>query len=101
MPRRIIGMRQAVSEKIWPLRHRVRSLAIALIPGGHSTNVTLLISRSVVTPVMSASTADWRRNRIPSSRAAFLISEVGRLSRISSRMRSVRSSSSQIAMRPL
>ncbi len=38
---------------------------------------------------------------MPSSRAARLISEVGRRSRISPRMRSVRSSSSQIAVRPL
>ena len=52
----------------------------------HSTNVTLLISRSVVTPAMTCSTADSRRNRMPSSRAAFLISDVGRFSRIISRM---------------
>jgi hypothetical protein len=48
-----------------------------------------LISRSVVTPVMTRSTAGSRKNRMPSSRAAFLISEVGRFSRISPRMRSV------------
>ena len=52
----------------------------------HSTNVTLLISRNVVVPLMTRSTADSRRNRIPSSRAAFLISDVGRFSRIISRM---------------
>ena len=63
--------------------------------------MTLLISRSDVVPLMTRSTADSRRNRIPSSRAAFLISEVGRFSRISSRMWSVRSSSSQIAVAAL
>ena len=52
----------------------------------HSTNVTLLISLSVVVPSRTRSTADSRRNRMPSSRAAFLISEVGRFSRIISRM---------------
>ena len=52
----------------------------------HSTKVTLLISRSVVVPSITRSTADSRRNRIPSSRAAFLISEVGLFSRIISRM---------------
>ena len=31
----------------------------------HSTKVTLLISRSVVSPSMTRSTADSRRNRIP------------------------------------
>src|SRR6516165_8968340 len=51
----------------------------------HSTKVTLLISRRVVTPAMTCSTADSRRNRIPSSRAAFLISDVGRFARIISR----------------
>ena len=66
----------------------------------HSTNVTLLISRSVVMPLRTCSTADSRRNRIPSSRAAFLISDVGRRLRISSRMLSLKSSSSQIAVRP-
>ena len=40
----------------------------------HSTKVTLLISRSVVVPSNTRSTADSRRKRIPSSRAAFLIS---------------------------
>ena len=38
---------------------------------------------------------------MPSSRAARLISDVGRRSRIMSRMWSVRSISSQIAVRPL
>src|SRR5262249_60499621 len=47
----------------------------------HSTNVTLLISRSVVTPASTRSTADSRRKRMPSSRAAFLISDVGRRAR--------------------
>src|SRR5204862_2771887 len=40
----------------------------------HSTNVTLLISRRVVIPSMTRSTAHSRRKRMPSSRAAFLIS---------------------------
>ena len=60
----------------------------------HSMNVTLLISRNVVVPCRSFSTADSRRNVIPSSRAARLISDVGRLFKINSRMRSDKSSSS-------
>src|SRR6202040_755072 len=67
----------------------------------HSTNVTLLISRSVVTPFITCSTADSRRKRIPSSRAAFLISDVGRFSRIISRMRAHRRNCSQMAVPPL
>jgi hypothetical protein len=57
-------------------------------------NVTLLISRSVVMPGAPSSTADSRRNVMPSSRAARLISEVGRLSRIISRILSLKSSNS-------
>src|ERR1017187_6482225 len=60
----------------------------------HSMNVTLLISRNVVVPCRSFSTADSRRNVIPSSRAARLISDVGRLFKINSRRRSDKSSSS-------
>ncbi len=67
----------------------------------YSTNVTLLISRKVVRPVTTRSTAHSRRNRMPSSRATRLISEFGRRSRIISRMRSLRSSNSQMAVRPL
>ena len=48
-------------------------------PAYVSMNVTLLISRSVVTPARIFATADSRRNVIPSSRAARLISEVDRL----------------------
>src|SRR5579871_6469471 len=59
-----------------------------------SINVTLLISLSVVVPVLTLRSADSRRNVIPSSRARRLISEAGRLSRIISRIRSVRSRSS-------
>ena len=59
-----------------------------------SMNVTLLISRRVVIPERIFSTAESRRNVMPSSRAARLISEVDRLSRIISRMRSLKSSSS-------
>jgi hypothetical protein len=59
-----------------------------------SMNVTLLISFSVVRPILTLSRADSRRNRIPSSRAARRISEVGFLARIISRMRSLRSSTS-------
>ena len=65
-----------------------------------SMNVTLLISFSVVMPSLTLSSADSRRKRMPSSRAARRISEVGFLSRIISRMRSLRSSSSWIAVRP-
>src|SRR4029077_10518206 len=65
-----------------------------------SMNVTLLISRRVVTPARIFSTAESRRKVMPSSRAARLISEVGRRFRIISRMRSVRSSSSWMADRP-
>src|SRR5207244_9629148 len=67
----------------------------------HSTNVTLLISRNVVTPSSTRPTAHSRRNVMPSSRAARLISDVGRRSRIMSRILSVKSISSQIAVRPL
>ena len=42
-------------------------------------NVTLLISFSVVMPSRTLSTADSRRNVMPSSFASRLISEVGRL----------------------
>ena len=38
----------------------------------YSTKVTLLISRSVVVPCSTFSTADSRRNRMPSSCASFL-----------------------------
>jgi len=59
-----------------------------------SMKVTLLISFRVVNPARTLSSADSRRKRMPSSRAAFLISEVGLRSRIISRMRSVKSRSS-------
>jgi len=59
-----------------------------------SMNVTLLISFSVVNPVLTLSRADSRRKRMPSSRAARRISEVGFLSRIISRIRSLKSSNS-------
>src|SRR6266545_1951750 len=44
----------------------------------HSTNVTLLISLRVVRPSITFFSADSRRKVIPSSFAAFLISEAGR-----------------------
>ena len=66
----------------------------ALLQRAHSMKVTLLISLSVVIPRRALSTADSRRNVIPSSRANRLISDVGRRSRISSRIRSLKSSSS-------
>jgi len=59
-----------------------------------SINVTLLISFKVVKPIRTRSRADSRRNRMPSSRAARRISELGRLSRIISRIRSLSSKSS-------
>jgi hypothetical protein len=59
-----------------------------------SMNVTLLISFSVVMPSRTLSSADSRRKRIPSSRAARRISDVGFLARIISRMRSLKSSNS-------
>ena len=59
-----------------------------------SINVTLLISFSVVIPNRTLSSADSRRKRMPSSRAARRISDVGFLARIISRMRSLKSSSS-------
>jgi len=59
-----------------------------------SMKVTLLISFSVVNPSLTLSNADSRRKRMPSSRAARLISDVGFLSRIISRMRSLKSSNS-------
>ena len=66
----------------------------------HSTNVTLLISRSVVSPARTFLIALSRRNVIPSSWAAFLISAAGRLSRMRPRIWSERSRSSVIAIRP-
>ena len=59
-----------------------------------SMNVTLLISFSVVMPSRTLSSADSRRKRMPSSRAARRISDVGFLARIISRMRSLKSRSS-------
>jgi hypothetical protein len=59
-----------------------------------SMNVTLLISFRVVIPSRTLSSADSRRKRMPSSRAARRISDVGFLARIISRMRSLKSSSS-------
>src|ERR1043165_342752 len=59
-----------------------------------SMNVTLLISFSVVMPERTLSSADSRRNRMPSSRAARRISDVGLRARIISRMRSLKSSNS-------
>src|ERR1700733_2428489 len=59
-----------------------------------SMKVTLLISFKVVRPSRTLSSADSRRNRIPSSRAARRISEVGFLARIISRIRSLKSSNS-------
>ena len=68
------------------LDRRVQAGHVEKTTLGHSTNVTLLISLSVVSPVSTRSTAHSRRNRMPSSRAAFLISDVGRRARIISRM---------------
>src|SRR5262249_48786898 len=65
-----------------------------------STNVTLLLSFMVVIPAFIFARPLSRSVAIPSSRAARLISEVGRRSTIISRMRSVRSINSQIAVRP-
>src|SRR5438874_2627347 len=83
--------------------HPTRFLATLGMTHGlllHSTNVTLLISRKVVVPSDTLLSADSRRKIIPSSFAAFLISDAGRRSRIIVRMRSERSSSSEIAARP-
>src|ERR1700691_3869859 len=66
----------------------------------HSRNVTLLISRRVVRPARTFLSPDSRRNDMPSSLAARLISEVGRREMIISRMRSERSRSSLIADLP-
>src|SRR5262249_6352328 len=66
----------------------------------HSTNVTLLTSFNVVHPSKTLARAASRRKAIPSSLAAFLISAAGRRSRISPRIRSDRSRSSAIAIRP-
>ena len=65
-----------------------------------STKVTLLISFTLVTPSRILAKPLSRNVIMPSSRATRLISEVGRRSTIISRMRSVRSSNSQIAVRP-
>src|SRR5204862_2634977 len=75
--------------------------AFCLLPSYvYSTNVTLLISLSVVCPSITLRRADSRRNVIPSSFAAFLISDAGLRSRIMPRIRSERSRSSEIAARP-
>ena len=66
----------------------------------YSTKVTLLISFSVVTPSRILFKPLSRSVSMPSSRAMRLISDVGLRSTIISRIRSVRSSSSQIAVRP-
>src|SRR5207244_3671165 len=66
----------------------------------HCTKVTLLISRSVVLPANTFSSAESRRKVMPSSRAACLTSAAGRRSRIICRMRSDMSSSSATAVRP-
>src|SRR5665213_282363 len=81
---------------------RIFHQARNLVQDGHQTSmkVTLLISLSVVTPARAFSSADSRRNVIPSSRAARRISDAGRRLRISSRMRSERSSNSWMALRP-
>src|SRR6266498_1845411 len=85
-------------------QHQHRSGDAALLPSAfcldHSTNVTLLISRNVVVPSITFSSADSRRKFIPSSLAAFLISEAGRRSIIMPRIRSERSRSSEMAARP-
>ena len=59
-----------------------------------SINVTLLISLSVVRPRRTRSNADSRRKLMPSLRASLRTSEVGFLSRINSRIGSVKSSNS-------
>src|SRR5580704_3812413 len=66
----------------------------------YSMNVTLLISFSVVTPLRAFAMADSRKKVMPSSRAMRLISDAGRLSKIISRMCSLKSSSSWMAVRP-
>ena len=64
-----------------------------------SMNVTLLISFSVVKPRFTRSSAESRRKSMPSAAASLRTSEAGFLSRIISRMGSVRSSSSWMAVR--
>src|SRR5579875_245823 len=105
---------------LWPQNHRLerrprsRGLRLFFIHAGinrraqkrssalrgYSTNVTLLISRSVVTPSRTFSRADSRRVTMPSRRATRRSSEVDFRSRISSRIVSVRAISSPIAVRP-
>src|SRR5262249_15603422 len=65
-----------------------------------STNVTLLISCSVVLPPRALFTADSRRKIIPSSRAARLMSALLFREMITSRTLSDTSRTSQIAVRP-
>ena len=74
------------------LRHE--HVAASIVYRVVSMKVTLLISFRVVMPALTLARADSRRKCIPSSRAALRISELGRFSRIISRMRSVNSSSS-------
>ena len=78
---------------VWPDRtpgHVAGSVPYRMV----SIKVTLLISLSVVVPLRTLSSADSRRKRMPSSRAARRISEVGFFAKIISRIRSVKSSSS-------
>jgi len=101
---RSAGILPAVAGHLAPARRDVTPRPVLSLPRDSrrdgrryriaSMNVTLLISFSVVMPSRTLSSADSRRNRMPSSRAARRISDVGFLPRIISRMRSLRSSSS-------
>src|SRR5882724_6359718 len=103
-PRRLVRsarcdhpFRGDLTSQPWPYRLLVQTCHFYLVV---SMKVTLLISFIVVTPALTRASAESRRNFIPSSCAALRISDDGRFSRISSRMRSDRSSSSWIAVRP-
>src|SRR5262245_6647229 len=86
-------------------RRRILRESRELFPQRHidyvaSIKVTLLISLSVVSPILALSNPDSRSDVMPSSRALRRISDAGRLSRISSRIGSLKSSNSVMALRP-
>lgn len=92
-PRADDGRRGELKRHLGPLRRpeetseAVHGVARWLQRRTHatSTNVTLLISCKVVIPANTRCRAESRRKVMPSSRAAFLISDAGRRARMSSR----------------
>ena len=96
VPPEAIGKREQLGHRLRPLRSpRPPDPA----QRAHE-RVTRTTSCTVVVPSITLRSADSRRKFIPSSFAAFLISEAGRRSIIMPRIRSERSRSSEMAARP-